>query len=97
MMRPKGMQHIRSMRSVVNRSQPANRAQIASQLARLEHEKARLDRELSVWEVKVQQTAEKRAALAAQTAALQTALARLDNTAVSSDPSSTMSTLTLEY
>lgn len=100
MMRPKGMQHVRSMQSVANRSRPATRAQLVAQMARLEHEQARLARELAVWTQKVQQTQEKQALLAAQTAALQAALVRLDeaqNRETASSVSTTSSMITLEY
>lgn len=47
--------HVRSMRDIPtiqglrNRSVPATREQVMSELARLEHEKARLERELNMW------------------------------------------------
>ncbi len=47
--------HVRSMRDIPtiqglrNRSVPTTREQVMSELARLEHEKARLEREMNIW------------------------------------------------
>ncbi len=47
--------HLRSMRDIPtiqglrSRAVPSSREQVVSELARLEHEKARLERELSMW------------------------------------------------
>lgn len=53
---PKGMHKIRTAQSLINRSVPASQAQIAAQLARMEHERVRLERELKVWLGKHHQT-----------------------------------------
>jgi predicted nucleic acid-binding Zn-ribbon protein len=45
----KGMRDIPTIQGLRNRSVPSNREQIVSELARLEHEKARLEREISIW------------------------------------------------
>ncbi len=55
--------HVRSMRDIPtiqglrNRSVPATREQVMSELARLEHEKARLERELNIWLANQKKTA----------------------------------------
>jgi chromosome segregation ATPase len=43
------MRDIPTIQGLKNRAVPSNREQIASELARLEHEKARLERELNMW------------------------------------------------
>jgi len=59
-MKPKGMHDIATAQSHVNyRSIPATRAKTVAQLARMEHERARLERELNVW-VRKQQQSERR-------------------------------------
>ncbi len=55
-MKPKGMHDVPTAQSLRNRSLPSSRAAIVAQLARMEHEKARLERELNVWRDKQQQT-----------------------------------------
>ena len=45
----RGMRDIPTIQGLRNRSVPASRAQTVSELARLEHEKARLERELHIW------------------------------------------------
>lgn len=44
-----GMRNIPTIQGLRNRTVPATREQIMSELARLEHEKARLERELNMW------------------------------------------------
>ncbi|NJN16141.1 MAG: hypothetical protein HC822_07610 [Oscillochloris sp.] len=48
-MRPKGMRAIRTTRSLNRSPRATSREQQVAELARLEHEKARLSRELDVW------------------------------------------------
>jgi len=51
-MKPKrlpSMREIPTIQGLKNKAVPANREQIISEFARLEHEKARLERELSIW------------------------------------------------
>jgi hypothetical protein len=51
-MKPKrlrSMRDIPTIQGLKNRGVPSNREQIVGELARLEHEKARLERELSMW------------------------------------------------
>ncbi|MBU0703250.1 MAG: hypothetical protein KKC18_05225 [Chloroflexi bacterium] len=55
-MKPKGMHDIPTAQSLISRSIPATRAQMVARLARMEHEKERLERELNVWVGKQQQT-----------------------------------------
>jgi len=55
----KRMSHIRTAQNLMNRSQITTRPQIASKLARLEHEQARLEREHQLWLNKQQQTEER--------------------------------------
>ncbi len=55
-MKPRGMHDIATAQSLINRSVPATRAQMVAQLARMEHERERLERELNVWAGKQKQT-----------------------------------------
>ena len=55
-MKPRGMQDVPTAQTLINRSVPASRVQIVAQLARMEHEKVRLERELSVWVGKQKKT-----------------------------------------
>jgi len=55
-MKPKGMHDIATAETLINRSIPASRAQMVARLARMEHERARLERELNVWLGQQQQT-----------------------------------------
>lgn len=50
-MKTTNMRNIRiaTMQGLKNRLVPANREQIMSELARLEHEKASLEREITIW------------------------------------------------
>jgi exonuclease VII small subunit len=45
----RGMRDIPTIQGLRNRSVPKSREQTVSELARLEHEKARLERELNIW------------------------------------------------
>lgn len=47
--RLRSMRDIPTIQGLKNRGVPSNREQIVGELARLEHEKARLERELSMW------------------------------------------------
>ncbi|MEM9664031.1 MAG: hypothetical protein AAF970_03800 [Bacteroidota bacterium] len=54
--RPRGMRDIRTAQNLLNRSKPSGRAQAVTQLARLEHERMRLEREMKLWAQKYTQT-----------------------------------------
>lgn len=58
-MKPKGMHDIPTAQSLSSRSIPASRDKIMTQLARMEQERARLERELDIWVGKQQQTEER--------------------------------------
>ena len=45
----RSMRDLPTIQGLKNRSLPANREQIMGELARLEHEKARLEREKTIW------------------------------------------------
>jgi chromosome segregation ATPase len=45
----RNMRDIPTIQGMKNRSVPSNREQIMSELSRLEHEKARLERENTIW------------------------------------------------
>ena len=45
----RNMRDLPTIQGLKNRAMPANREQIMSELARLEHEKARLEREKTIW------------------------------------------------
>ncbi len=55
-MRPKNMRDIATIQGLVHRSEPKTREQAVNELARLEHEKARLERELNIWLANQKQT-----------------------------------------
>ena len=62
----RNMRDIPTIQGLKNRSVPANREQIMSELARLEHEKGRLDRENTIWvsnqkkaQIRIQQVQER--------------------------------------
>ncbi|NJM08210.1 hypothetical protein HC891_21555 [Candidatus Gracilibacteria bacterium] len=48
-MRPKGLRNLRTVQQANRRNQIGSREQMVAELARLEHEKARLQREVEVW------------------------------------------------
>lgn len=58
MTRPKlkGMRSIRTIQTLRNRALPTSRAEMAGQLARLEHERARLERETKIFTEKQSET-----------------------------------------
>ena len=58
-MKSRGMHDIPTFQSLINRSIPATRAEIVARLARMEHKKARLVRELDVWVSKQKKTEER--------------------------------------
>jgi len=45
----RNMRDIPTIQGLRNRAMPSSREQVVSELARLEHEKARLERELNIW------------------------------------------------
>ncbi len=53
----KGMRDIPTIQGLRHRSVPTTREQAVTELARLEHEKARLERELNIWVSNQQKTA----------------------------------------
>lgn len=55
-MRPKGLRDLRTPRTSSRNTQGGSREQAVAELARLEHEKARLNRELDVWRRNMQRT-----------------------------------------
>jgi septal ring factor EnvC (AmiA/AmiB activator) len=68
--RTRGMRNIPTIQALRHRSLPATREQAVAEVARLEHEKARLNRELNLWsdhqrrtEGQLQQVEERLAAL----------------------------------
>jgi len=55
-MKIKGMRNIPTVQGLAHRAVPSNREQAVSELARQEHERARLQRELNLWLSKKEQT-----------------------------------------
>jgi hypothetical protein len=51
-MKPRGMRDVPTAQTLTQRGQAKGREQAITDLARLEHEKARLERELTVWTTK---------------------------------------------
>lgn len=58
-MKVKGMHDIATGQNMINRSIRATRAQRLGQLARVEHEKSRLERELDKWKANKKQSEER--------------------------------------
>ena len=58
-MKPKGMHDIPTAQSLSSRSMPATRAKITRQLAYMEQERERLERELDMWISKQKETEER--------------------------------------
>jgi predicted nuclease with TOPRIM domain len=54
-----GMRDIPTIQGLRNRAVPSSREQVVSELARLEHEKARLERELNMWLTNQKKTQER--------------------------------------
>ena len=48
-MHVRGMRHVRTVRDLAAPARRATQAQVVAELARNEHEKARLERELGIW------------------------------------------------
>lgn len=69
-MRPKGLRDLRTPQNLSRRNQSNSREQAVAELARLEHEKARLSRELDVWRQNMQRTATQLEQVEARLAAL---------------------------
>ncbi len=55
-MKPKGMHDIPTAQTLISHSIPATRAEMMAQLARMEQERGRLERELNVWDGKQKET-----------------------------------------
>ncbi|MBU0493738.1 MAG: hypothetical protein KKA73_04485 [Chloroflexi bacterium] len=59
MTKARGMRDIPTIQGLRNRATPVTREQAVTELARLEHEKARLQRELNTWIVNQEKTEER--------------------------------------
>jgi hypothetical protein len=55
--RPRGMRDLMTIQGIAGRSVPDSREQIVAEQSRLEHERARLRRELAMWEENGRKTA----------------------------------------
>lgn len=55
--RPRGMRELMTIQGIAGRSVPDSREQIVAEQARLEHERARLHRELAMWQENERKTA----------------------------------------
>jgi hypothetical protein len=73
-MKVRGMRDVPGPQSVVNRKQANSREQAVTDLTRLEHEKARLERELSVWTSKQETTSRRLEQITGQLEILQNSL-----------------------
>lgn len=73
-MKVRGMRDVPGPQSVANRKQANTREQAVTDLTRLEHEKARLERELSVWTTKAEATSRRLEQIRGQLEALQNSL-----------------------
>jgi len=54
--RPRGMRELMTIQGLAGRTVPDSREQIVAEQARLEHERARLRRELEMWQEHVRKT-----------------------------------------
>lgn len=86
-MRPKNMRDIPTIQGLVHRSEPKTREQAVNELARLEHEKARLQRELDIWQANRKQTEQRLQRVAERLAVLQRILTDSSDEANSSPAS----------
>jgi len=86
--------HVRSMRDIPtiqglrNRSVPTTREQVMTELARLEHEKARLERELNIWLVNQKKTEDRTRQLQERVNLLQTVMDEISPKKRKLDPGS---------
>jgi hypothetical protein len=55
--RPRGMRDLMTIQGIAGRSVPDSREQIVAEQSRLEHERARLRRELEMWQGNLDKTA----------------------------------------
>jgi chromosome segregation ATPase len=55
--RPRGMRELMTIQGIAGRKVPDSREQIVAEQARLEHERARLRRELEMWQKNADKTA----------------------------------------
>ena len=110
--RPRGMRDLMTIQGIAGRSVPDSREQIVAEQARLEHERARLRRELEMWQENGRKTAGRLHAVEERMALLRRTLEPLVDSepaadtnrrtrAVESEPESELATtgheVTLEY
>ncbi len=57
--RPRGMRELTTIQGLNGRTVPSSREQIVAEQARLEHERARLERELQMWQDNQRRTGER--------------------------------------
>jgi seryl-tRNA synthetase len=74
-MRPKGLREIKTVQGMAGRNRGSSREQAVAELARLEHERARLQRELEVWRQNQQRVEEQLGRVEARLADLRAATA----------------------
>jgi septal ring factor EnvC (AmiA/AmiB activator) len=56
---PNGLRSVATLQTLARSTEPQERYQIANRYARLENERARLEREVGIWENRLQATAKK--------------------------------------
>jgi septal ring factor EnvC (AmiA/AmiB activator) len=56
---PSGLRSVATLQTIARSTEPQERYQIANRYARLENERARLEREVGIWENRLQATAKK--------------------------------------
>jgi hypothetical protein len=67
----RGMRDVPTIQGLRNRALPTTRAQAVTEVARLEHEKARLQRELEMWQANEKKTSHRLARVQERLALLQ--------------------------
>lgn len=67
---PSGLRDVATLQTLANSVHPRERHQLVSRFSRLENERARLERELGMWQTRAQATEDKLAKIYEQIAAL---------------------------
>jgi septal ring factor EnvC (AmiA/AmiB activator) len=77
-MRPRGLRNIRTVQGLTRRDKAGSREQAVAEMARLEHEKARIQREIDVWQQNLRRTEEQFQRVEARLAVVRQAIAESD-------------------
>ena len=78
MKRPRGMRELATIQGLSGRTVPSSREQIVAEQSRLEHERARLERELKMWQDNERRTGDRLAGVHERLALLTSACEQLE-------------------